>query len=175
MKQQKSTKTLSEFFRAVGDSAYWGDRANWLVAYSAHRDAQALERSNWRCFGQALRALPTVRDWSGEDLPIAEERASHWAVGWIDYLLVNPACPEAVAEAERLLARLEDYPVLDEFDFSEEETNEANEVWRECYRPKDRLKYIRENRSQFKFRSFSDLLSCMRGQHFAGYASELLG
>jgi len=167
-------KTLREFFRAVGDSAYWGERADWLVAFNTHQDADALKRSNWRCFGQALRALPAVQDWAGEDSPIAEERASHWAVGWVDYLLVNPACPEAVSEAERLLTCFEDYPVLDEFDFREEESNEANEVWQNCYSPKDRLTYIRENRSQFYFCSFADLLSCVRGEHFAGYASELL-
>jgi len=167
-------KTLREFFEAVGDSAYWGDRADWLVALDTHRDAQALERSNWQCFQTALNALPSVKAWPGDDSPVAVERASHWAVGWIDYLLVNPACTEAVVEAERLSEKLENYPVLDEEHYSQTETDEANEVWRNCYRPAERLAYIREHRGQFDFLDFRDLLACVRGQYFAGYACELL-
>lgn len=168
-------KTLREFFRAVGDSAYWGEHGDWLVAYDTHRDAKTLERSNWNCFSKALRDLPAVKAWPGDDCPVTIERASHWAVGWIDYLLVNPACPEAIAEAERLLARLENYPILDEEDYSNEETAEANLVWLDCYRPAERVQYIREHRSQFDFHGFADLMACARGRYFAGYACELLG
>jgi len=58
--------------------------------------------------------------------------------------------------------------------FSEYETEEANDVWRDCYRPEERIDYIRKHRSQFKFRGLSDLIGCVRGHYFAGYASELL-
>lgn len=52
--------------------------------------------------------------------------------------------------------------------------SEANAVWRDCYQLKERVEYVRKHRGQFDFRSFSDMLSCLRGNYFAGYASELL-
>lgn len=54
------------------------------------------------------------------------------------------------------------------------ETEAAQEVWRTCYSDAERIDYIREHRSQFEFRSFADMLGCVRGRYFAGYASELL-
>ena len=39
---------------------------------------------------------------------------------------------------------------------------------------KRRINYIRENRSQFEFYNFEDLMCCVRGEYFAGYANELL-
>jgi hypothetical protein len=64
--------------------------------------------------------------------------------------------------------------VLNENDFSEREQEAADETWRNCYREKERIKYIRAHRSQFSFASFRDLLDCVRGKFFAGYASELI-
>ena len=51
---------------------------------------------------------------------------------------------------------------------------EANRVWTDCYDDTERVKYIRDNRSEFEFRDFADLMGCARGTYFAGYASELL-
>jgi len=58
---------------------------------------------------------------------------------------------------------------------SKVEEEEAQRVWRECYSTSERIEYVRRHSSQFDFRSFSDLLGCVRGRYFAGYASELLG
>jgi hypothetical protein len=58
----------------------------------------------------------------------AIERFGHWAVGWVEYLLVKPGT-EAEAVAEKLLARLEDYPILDEMHFSQLEWDEATDYW----------------------------------------------
>ena len=54
------------------------------------------------------------------------------------------------------------------------ESEEAERIWRDCYDASQRIEYIRDHSSQFEFRSFADMLSCVRGNHFAGYASELL-
>jgi hypothetical protein len=64
--------------------------------------------------------------------------------------------------------------VLNEEDYSEEEQEEAEVIWRECYQPQDRIAYIRKYRNQFDFSDFADLLGCVRGNYFAGYASELI-
>lgn len=156
-------KTLSENSREVGSSAYWGDRGNWLIVLAVHRDSDCLTRSNFEVATKMLEAEGC-----------AIERFNHWAVGWIDYLIINPECKDLVAIAERIRERIDDYPVLDEFHYSNLEQQEAQEIWSSCYRPKERVEYIRKHRSQFEFHGFQDLLGCVRGKYFAGYASELI-
>lgn len=159
-------QTIIENNRAVGSSCYWGERGHWFIAYVQHRDSDCLTRSNFRCFKAELEKIKPEA--------IAVESFNHWAVGWVEYLLVDPESAETVARAEEIRAKLEDYPVVDESDWSELEMEEADQIWRDCYRPKERLKYIREHRRQFEFRDFQDMLACVRGKYFAGYASELV-
>lgn len=167
-------KKLSEYFQR--DSAYWGERGNWLVVDCLTRDSDCLTRSNYRTFIKLLGGKGTEGAKGTQEINenLAIEEATHWACGWLQYLIINPECAELIAIAEKAHGRIADYPVLDENDFSELETEEANDVWRDCYRPKDRLEYIRKHRSQFDFRGLSDLIGCVRGKYFAGYASELL-
>lgn len=167
-------KTLSEMFGR--DSAYWGERGNWLVVSVIMRDSDCLSRSNYRCMIQLLGGKGTEGAKGNQEINdnVAIEEASHWAVGWIQYLIINPAHAESVKIATEAIERLEDYPVLDESDYSELEQEEATEVWKNCYHPKERVEYIRKHKSQFEFRDFSDLIGCVRGNYFAGYASELL-
>lgn len=156
------------------DAAYFGENGHWLIAATVHRDSGELDQSNFETMQAALKALPAVKDFDGEFTPVQVERSSHWAVGWVDYLIVNPECSEAVALAEEMRARLEDYPILDEEDFSRREMESANDTWRDCYNMRERVKYIRSHRSQFEFHDFADMLGCVRGNYFSGYASELL-
>lgn len=94
---------------AAASFAYWGERAGWRIAASQHRDSDALERSNYRTItSDILPAYP-------EDAAV--ESMSHWAVGWVEYLLVRPGSPAADA-AQRWSDRLADYPVADEDDYS---------------------------------------------------------
>lgn len=167
-------KTLSTYFGR--DSHYRGECGSWLVCATLNRDADCLSRSNYRCFVQALGGKGTEGAKGNEDISdsVAIEEASHWACGWIQYLIVDPACLESVKTAEEILERLDNYPVLDDEDFCALEMEEANDIWRDYYRPKERLEYIREHRSQFDFRGFADLLAVARGKYFSGYASELL-
>ena len=64
--------------------------------------------------------------------------------------------------------------MINEDHFSEVEQEDASETWRNCYSDRERLAYVRDHRDQFEFHDFKDLLSCVRGEYFAGYASELL-
>ncbi len=173
--QSTTMKTIIENNKAVGDSAYWGQRGHWFIAAAQHRDSDCLTRSNFRSFKAALAAQPAIAGWSSDDVGgYTVESFNHWAVGWVEYLLINPECKLAVGLAEELRASLEDYPVLDENDFSQLESDEANEVWTNCFSPAERIKYIRDHKSQFEFRDFKDLIGCVRGNYFSGYASELL-
>lgn len=167
-------KTLSEYFKR--DSAYWGECSDWLVVATTHRDADCLTRSNYRCLIQLMGGKGTEGAKGSQSINdnVRIEEASHWAVGWVQYLIINPEAKELVALAEQALERLEDYPVLDEEDFSELEREEADEVWKSCYCVKERIEYIREHRGQFEFHDLRDMLSCVRGNYFAGYASELI-
>lgn len=142
------------------------DRQNWLmVPVSRTRDTGPLEESN---FEAALEIL------GGESDDVEVHRFGHWGPGWFEIIIVRPGSAAETA-AEEIENRLEDYPLLDEDDAGERETEAANDVWRDCYNVKERVRYIRKNRSQFEFRSLSDMLGCVRGEYFSGYASELLG
>ena len=148
---------------------YFG--AVWPAYYSAgvgqSRDSDALERSNFACMLQAL---------GGEDADetIIVVRESHWAVGWVEWIAIHQDNENALRIADGIQAKLQDYPVIDESDWSEREQQDADDTWRECYRVKDRIDYIRKFRSQFEFRDYADMLGCVRGKYFAGYASDLL-
>lgn len=162
-------KTYSEFRPSQFDSRGLGldSRQHWLVApVSQTRDSGPLDRSNFRV---ALASL------GGESETVEVHRFGHWGPGWFEIIVIDPADEARIADAEGMEAALSDYPVLNEMDFSELEQEEANETWEHCYSPSERLEYIRDHRSQFEFRGFADLMGCVRGKYFAGYASELLG
>lgn len=147
--------------------------AEWPDYYSflgRSRDSDALERAN---FDAGLKAIGGEKEYEGQPL-VKVVRESHWAVGWVEWIAIHESATEALRIADDIKTKLEDYPIVDEFLYSEYETEEAEEVWRECFRPKERLEYIRKHRSQFEFRNLQDLIGCVRGVYFSGYASELL-
>lgn len=135
------------------------------VFLGQNRDSDCLTRSNFR---KGLEAL------GGESESVIVVREGHCACGWIECIAIHEDDSAALEIADKIAGALEDYPVLDESDFSELETEEADSVWERCYNDRERVEYIRENPSQFEFRDFADLLSCCRGKYFAGYASELI-
>jgi hypothetical protein len=143
--------------------------AEWPDYFGAgtgqHRDSDALTRSNFRVMLKAL---------GGESDTVRVVREGHWAVGWVEWIAIHESDAKSLEIADELKASLEDYPVLSDDDFSELEMEEANEVWANCYDAAERVAYIRKFRSQFQFHDFGDLLGCVRGKYFAGYASELL-
>jgi hypothetical protein len=138
---------------------------NWYVFLGQHRDSDALTRSNFRT---ALERL------GGESETVQVIREGHWAVGWVEWIGIESSDENAVKLATEMECEIESYPVLDDEDFSQLESDEANEVWQNCYNTSERIKYIRENRSQFEFHDFTDLMGCVRGNYFAGSASELI-
>lgn len=160
-------ETYSQFAPTAFDpaGAFLEDRQDWLVApVGRTRDSECLDESN---FHAALEAL------GGESEDVEVHRFGHWGPGWFEIILIRPGSP-AESIAVDVEKRLEDYPVLAEDDYSEREAEEANRVWSDCYNVRERIKYIRDNRRQFEFRDLADMLGCVRGNYFAGYASELL-
>lgn len=141
----------------------------WPAYYRAgvgqSRGSDALERSNFRVMLARL---------GGESETVIVVRESHWAVGWIEWIAIHQDDDKALSIANAAIESLEDYPVLSEDDWSELEQEDANEVWARCYSDAERLQYIRDYRNQFDFRGYADLIGCVRGRYFCGYASELL-
>lgn len=160
-------QTYSEFRPTEFDrpGAFLREQQDWLVCpVGQNRDSGPLDQSNFAC---ALKML------GGESDTVEVCRFGHWGPGWFEIIIVAPGTA-AQTIAQTIEDRLEDYPVLDEMDYSQHEQDAADETWRNCYREKERIKYIRKHRSQFDFASFRDLLDCVRGKSFAGYAIELI-
>ncbi len=160
--------------------------AEWHGFYSSgfgrSRDSDCLEESNFQTALKSLEPLNTTLSVETHDIPgcLDDEPSvqvvceNHWAVGWVEWIAIHSSNIQAIAKAKELCGRANDYPVLDESDWSNREYEQANEVWKNCYSAKERIDYIRQHRSQFEFRDFADLLGCVRGKYFAGYASELI-
>lgn len=153
--------------RWIMPGSYFG--AEWPDYFSSgvgqSRDSDPLETSNFRVMLKLI---------GGESETVKVIREGHWAVGWVEWIAIHQDDEKALSIADEQAERLQDYLILDEDDWSEEEQKVADETWTNCYDDKERVKYIRENRSQFEFRDYGDLIGCVRGRYFAGYAGDLL-
>lgn len=92
---------------------YYGERWDgYYVFLSQNRDSDALTRSNFIC------GLELV----GKGVAVAHER--HWACGWVETILIPQENTQALEVAQKILDKLEDYPVLDEGHYLELEYEE---------------------------------------------------
>ena len=147
----------------------------YVLPCGRNRDSNCLEESNFQAAKDLLQEthLSEAAELAGNN-DWEELSFNHWACGHFTILVVRPDT-EAYKVAQEIEAKLEDYAVLDEDDLSERQYEAANDTWKNCYTNYQRLEYIRDNRSQFDFHDMKDLMQCVRGYHFAGYASELIG
>lgn len=103
------------------DSYYSGELplgTTWAIVASVNRDSDILEQSNYETIKADLESH------YGDE--VAEERFNHWAVGWVDYLVVHMLNDVGVVTPVGRAAldwkyKLDDYPVADEEDFSRRE------------------------------------------------------
>jgi hypothetical protein len=112
--------TLTRYTRPR-DFADFSDisRAEYFVGVGQHRDSDCLARSNFRSM---LRLL------GGESDTVLVLRDSHWAVGWVETIYIHESNAAALQTADEILTALEDYPVVDESDYSELEWETAGEL-----------------------------------------------
>lgn len=97
------------------------DRQSWYVApCSQTRDSEPLEQSN---FASLLVAL------GGESDTVEVHRFGHWGPGWFEIVIVDPNDATACQTMVECACSLADYPVLDESDYSERESDAAQESW----------------------------------------------
>lgn len=151
----------------IGKSWY-----GWYSVIGHHRDSDILTESNYDCVKELLLPLNTEIGIEDDDArnstyfdsqnhttalnTVEENRCHHWAVGWIESLMIHESNTAALERAEEIMKGLEDdYPVLDDEDFSRREDEAQQEAWG-WMSVRDRVKciqkYARENTSVFAAR-----------------------
>ena len=104
------------------DSYMGAEYPEYYEVAGRSRDSEALERSN---FNSILAALGGENEEAG----VIIAKASHWAVGWVEELLIHETASEKLKIADELVGGLEDYPIVDETDFSNEEREEREQYF----------------------------------------------
>jgi hypothetical protein len=131
--------------------------AHWPEYYSAgvgrSRDSDCGEESN---FDAMLGLL------GGESPTVRIVREGHFLCGWVEWIAIYHLDEKALRAADAAVARLEDYPVLDEDDYCQREWDECERVWSDCYRERDRIKYLREH-AHYPAETFGQLRAAVAG------------
>jgi hypothetical protein len=98
------------------------DSNQWAVIYTHHRDSGLLAQSNAAHIRRVM--LPFTK---GINPDVVMESHSHWAVGHIDGFSIRVFKRKRITEAFRkyheLAEAMDNYPSLDESDYSEREFN----------------------------------------------------
>jgi len=92
------------------------DLRDYFILYAHHRDSEPLDESNYYYIKERFENLEGAR----------VVRFSHWAVGWVEAIMIHQDAVETIEKAKDIEESLLDYPVLDEDDFSMRE-NEIEE------------------------------------------------
>ena len=98
---------------------YIGESYNdYYVLLLHHRDSELVEESN---FWSALKML------NGESDTVKIIRFRHWAVGWIEMILIHESDKESINKGNEIEKALESYPILNEDDFYERKSEKRDE------------------------------------------------
>lgn len=96
------------------------DADQWAVIYTNNRDSGLLDQSNAAVIEMAMKPFS-----EGDDADVVFESHSHWAVGHVDGFSIrvfrNGEITKAFETYHGLAKKLDDYPILDESDYSERE------------------------------------------------------
>ena len=110
------------------------DADDWTIFYSHNRDSRLLDLSNAGVIAEAMEPFT-----EGDDPDVVSESHNHWAVGHVDGWSIrvskNGEITEAFRKYHELMERLDDYPILDESDYSNREfeatlENITDAAWR---------------------------------------------
>lgn len=111
------------------------DADRWAIIYTHNRDSGLLDQSNAAVISKAMEPFA-----EGDHPDLVFEAHSHWAVGHVDGFSLrvfndNGEITEAFQKYHELAQAMDDYPILDESDYSEREVeatleNIADAAWR---------------------------------------------
>lgn len=123
------------------DSFVWfrdrelNDADQWSVIYTHNRDSRLLDQSNAHVISTAMESFT-----EGGDPDVVFESHSHWAVGHVDGFSIrvfdaSGEITEAFKAYHELAERIDDYPILNESDYSDREfeatlSNLTSAAWR---------------------------------------------
>ena len=119
---KQACKELELWARA--DNYIGPDLGECFTGPGRTRDSQSLEESN---FFSALERL------GGEREGVEVHRFGHWGCGWFEQVLVHKSNKKAVIELYKIKKDLENYPVLDDLDYSEREGDDLTEYVSNCH------------------------------------------
>lgn len=138
--EEKVWKTPESYggFDPVGD----------YCVLSKHRDSELLDRVNWDIAVETLKAEPMDHGRCGDipaDRPnVYTWQASHWAVGWVEYMMVRADAPDDIKTAAgEMICSLAEYPMLDERRYSDAQFEAVGDYWAQCS-VSDRVDYLRD-------------------------------
>ena len=111
------------------------DAGQWCIWYTSHPGSGLLAHSNETAINKRLEPFS-----EGDDPDLVFERHTHWVVGHIDGVSIrvfrhDGTITDAFREFCSIKERLDDYPILNESDYSEREytatlENYRSEMWR---------------------------------------------
>jgi hypothetical protein len=110
---------LEKTRKAIEHNCFYSNKelgVSEAIMLAQHRDSDTLTRSNWIVITESLK---DIEGWH-------IERFNHWAVGWIEYLVVNvnSAAFDLMVDWNE---KLDDYPIADEDHYFELEFTELHE------------------------------------------------
>lgn len=119
---------------------------SWGITFTQTRDSDVTERSNYRTILAHLQELAKYH--VNEALTLVDEiHCGHWAYGWADHIVVRvliddtlPTTADNITNVFKVAADIaralnEEYPIFDESDFSELESEDHFELWTNCVWP----------------------------------------
>ena len=126
IKTEVEARELLEQYRWHRSNNYGGqDLTQYFRVLGRSRDSGLLETSNWEVGKTEFEQFDSGWEVFG---------FNHWAVGWIDELMVHEDASEAVLVlAANIRGQLEDYPILDEEDHSRREYEAGAENIAQAY------------------------------------------
>jgi hypothetical protein len=97
------------------------DADNWCIVHTNNRDIRLMEQSNAAAIEEALKPF-----FEADEPDIAREHMGHWACGWVDGYSIRVFDAHGKPTAAfcawcDIAASMEDYPLLDEEDYSRRE------------------------------------------------------
>lgn len=102
-----------------------------LACVTVNRETPPVLVPNQTIALELLEAADVDADYAGYGYCV--QRFTHWAVGWVDYVIINTQRTEVVEACADIMRRLDAYPLLDEMRCVEHEWEANHPNDGECY------------------------------------------
>lgn len=102
------------------------DFSDYFLLYSTCRDSEVMERANY----EAIKSEFKAKDFKLKK-GVTVEGASHWAVGWVEYILIHKDNKRLVELGHKIREALDEYPVYDDTLYYEMENEERLEAFKD--------------------------------------------